>query len=413
MNFDKITKRIRPKEGERDNALKLFNHIKTYILESFGKESIIVGSVAKDTFLKEDMDLDIFVFFDPSTPKEILEREGLRIGKSTFNQFGSSYKIAYAEHPYVSGDIEGLPVEIVPCYKVSSGKHIQSAVDRTPFHLEYVMEHLNESQRDDVRLLKKFLKAQKLYGADSRANGFSGYLCELLIIKYNSFANLLAHAIQWEQGVTIDMNEKEKDFEDPLVVVDPVDPTRNVASALSLSTFSRFIEAARAISETKDVRMFSGPRSGYQPVDAGTFFVIMFDIDIIEEVFYAQARKFVEHVVKECGDNGFTLFRHGVFSRGVMLDVEINQLPEKEKHRGPPVEKYAHAEKFKQKHPDVFVEQDVLYTIRERKYVSIDDLINDIIVSQRGLGSSLKRASIRILKDQEAVNAIEKEIIFF
>jgi tRNA nucleotidyltransferase (CCA-adding enzyme) len=369
--------------------------------------------VAKNTFLKEDMDLDIFVFFDPSTPKEILEREGLKIGKSVFKTFNASYTIAYAEHPYVSGDIEGLPVEIVPCYKVLSGNHIQSAVDRTPFHLEYVMANLEETQKDDVRLLKRFLKAQKLYGADSRTNGFSGYLCELLIIKYGSFTNLLAHAIGWSRGVTICMNGQEKEFDDPLIVVDPVDLTRNVASAVSLSTFSRFIESARTLSETKDIAMFSGPSPGYEPVDEDSFIVIIFDIDVIEEVFYAQTRKFVEHVVKECDDNGFSLFRHGVFSRGVILDVEIDSLPQKEKHRGPPVDNFAHAEKFKEKHPDVFVEHGMLYTIRDRKFVTIDDLINDIIVAKRGLGSSLKRASIRILKGADAREAIKKEVIYF
>jgi tRNA nucleotidyltransferase (CCA-adding enzyme) len=43
----------------------------------------------------------------------------------------------------------------------------------------------------EVRLLKKFMKGTGVYGAEIKIGGFSGYLCELLILKYRSFAQTI------------------------------------------------------------------------------------------------------------------------------------------------------------------------------------------------------------------------------
>jgi tRNA nucleotidyltransferase (CCA-adding enzyme) len=63
-----------------------------------------------------------------------------------------------------------------------------SATDRTPF-IHYVKKRLGKTLQDDVRLLKKFMQGIKVYGAEIKTGGFSGYLCELLILHYGSFAN--------------------------------------------------------------------------------------------------------------------------------------------------------------------------------------------------------------------------------
>ena len=57
------------------------------------------------------------------------------------------------------------------------------AADKSPFHTEYVTNKLDEEKRDQVRLLKKFLKSLGIYGAEIAKNGFSGYVTEVLILK--------------------------------------------------------------------------------------------------------------------------------------------------------------------------------------------------------------------------------------
>jgi tRNA nucleotidyltransferase (CCA-adding enzyme) len=74
---------------------------------------LLVGSVAKDTFLK-DPDLDVFILFPDSVPRERLESTGLGIGRKILDQ----HEERYAEHPYIHGSWEGLEVDMVPCYRI-------------------------------------------------------------------------------------------------------------------------------------------------------------------------------------------------------------------------------------------------------------------------------------------------------
>ncbi len=127
-----------------------------------------------------------------------------------------------------------MDVDLVPCYHVDSATRIQSAVDRTPFHTRYITDRIN-GLIDDVLLLKQFTKAGGIYGSDQMTEGFSGYLCELLILYYGGFTPLIRAAATWRPGLVIDIeNHVAKKFDEPLVVIDPVDPKRNVAAAVSL-----------------------------------------------------------------------------------------------------------------------------------------------------------------------------------
>ncbi len=413
MNLDTIKNNIRPSDEEKDNAIEIYKKIYSYIKSDYGKESILVGSVAKDTFLKNDKDLDIFIFFPPNTPIRILVKEGIEIGKSVFRHLGIQYKISYAEHPYVSGIVDKFSVELVPCYNVQTAPEIISAVDRTPFHLEYVLANLKPEQRDEVRLLKRFLKAQKIYGADSRTNGFSGYLCELLIIHYRTFINLVANATKWKIGTQINFIDPVKEFSDPLIVVDPVDPKRNVASAVSLNSFSLFMDACHTYEETKDNTMFIGPKKGYDSVDSGLLILIDLYTDVHESTFYAQARRFVESTVQECEHYGFSIYKHGVYERGVAIDVEIKSLPEFKKHVGPPIDNYDNVSKFKHVNPKTYVEKGKLYSFRKRKYCDVNDLIEDIIKNGRGMGTYLKKAEKKIYKGHLAIEHIKEKIVYY
>lgn len=86
------------------------------------------------------------------------------------------------------------------------------------------------------------------YGANYKVSGFSGYLCELLILKYHSFEEVLkAASYKWHKHYKIDLENygTSNKFKDPLIAIDPVDKNRNVAAALSMQKFSEFIVASR------------------------------------------------------------------------------------------------------------------------------------------------------------------------
>ena len=88
--------------------------------------------------------------------------------------------VRYSEHPYVEATIKGTKVNVVPCYDVKEGQW-QSAADRSPFHTKFMLESLTGVMKNEVRLLKKFLSCNKIYGSEIARQGFSGYVAEVLI----------------------------------------------------------------------------------------------------------------------------------------------------------------------------------------------------------------------------------------
>ncbi len=159
----------------------------------------------------------------------------------------------FAEHPYLEIFLGGYRIDIVPCYDAKSGEW-QSATDRTPYHTDYIRVHLNKGLLGDVRLLKRFMQGINVYGAEIKIGGFSGYLCELLIMKYGSFAQTIHAFAGYNRRVVVDIegfysnraNELQLLFPESLVIIDPVDKGRNVASAVQPQKLYEFIAAARA-----------------------------------------------------------------------------------------------------------------------------------------------------------------------
>ena len=211
---------------------------------------MLVGSVAKGTYVGTP-DIDLFILFPEEVERPVLERVGLEIGQEVLGG-----ELRYAEHPYTHGKFMGLEVDLVPCYAVTDPGSLRSAVDRTPFHTRYVLANLGEGQRDQVLLLKRFMKGVGTYGAEARVQGFSGYLNELLVIKYGTFRGVLEAAIDWRPGLVLDVLGGRKGGEAPLTFIDPVDPRRNVASALSLDNLCLFQQACREYLGKEDERFF-------------------------------------------------------------------------------------------------------------------------------------------------------------
>lgn len=217
-----------------------------------GKASL-QGSVAKGTWLRGGADLDLFLLLDPSVPSERLESVALAVGPAVLD--GAQKK--YAQHPYLTGTYRGLAVDLVPAYRVAEATAKMSAVDRTPFHTAWVKQHLPADKRAQARLLKRWMKGTGVYGAQTAVGGFSGYLAEVLIARFLSFDGVLAWLAGGAQPRRIALGEDQvTDEVSPLVVVDPVDPARNCAAAVSLATLERAVEAAKAYRKSPGRRFF-------------------------------------------------------------------------------------------------------------------------------------------------------------
>lgn len=221
------------------------------------------GSYAKGTWLRGDADVDVFIKIRSSVDMARFEQMGKSLGLAALKQYGPMLR--YSDHPYVEAFVRGTRVNVVPCYDVEQGKW-QSAADRSPFHTDYVIRNFGKEERTQTRLLKKFLKSAGIYGAEISVGGFSGYVCEVLVMKYKTFENILQAAAHFQQRQVVSVSgqydpDVVKGFASPLVIIDPIDDRRNLGTAISPESMAKFILAARSFLSNPSLRFFGSGKT--------------------------------------------------------------------------------------------------------------------------------------------------------
>ena len=374
---ERILKKITPKKEEYAKIDALSCELERKITIECQLEGItsivrVEGSVAKDTWLSENPDIDIFMRLPTSIPRKNLGDIGLRIAKKAAGKAKQLER--FAEHPYLQIFIDGYRMDVVPCYDIKLGEW-QSATDRTPFHTDYIRQHLSKEMRGEVRLLKKFMQGIDVYGAEIMIGGFSGYLCELLIIEYGSFAATIRTFAQYNQRVEIDIEkfyaERKKEvallFPEPLVIVDPVDKGRNVASAVQPQKLYTFIGAARAFLKKPSEDYFYPPKPEVLSYAAlkdelknrgsATVFLVIGELNAVPDVLWGQIYRSKRSLRTLLELNDFTVLKDAVWSNEktqsvFILEIEQQVLPNIKKHLGPPLERETECEKYLAKYGD-------------------------------------------------------------
>jgi tRNA nucleotidyltransferase (CCA-adding enzyme) len=278
--------------------------------------ALVAGSAARGTFLQDRLDIDLFLLFPPDLSRERLREQGLALGRAVL----SDPETRYAEHPYLRGKFEGFTVDAVPGYAVTDPSAPLSPVDRTPFHQEYLTARETPEVVAQIRLAKQFFRSLGVYGSEAKTEGFSGYLVELLVIRFGSLRRLLTAARDWRVPVRLAEPGKEPPrlpTDVALVLADPVDPNRNVASALSQRNLGLFILAAGAYVSRPSARFFE-PRAA-PPLSKeaaatllrarGTHVTVarLPRPDLVDDTLYPQVRKAERAVAEELGRSDFTV----------------------------------------------------------------------------------------------------------
>ncbi len=363
-----VLEKITPSSEYKKNIKKLVKELEKKVENEIIKGNLpvtieLVGSIAKDTYLKDDLDVDFFIKFPTEYKKEIIGKSALSIGRAILKDTEESY----AEHPYIRGFYKNNKVEIVPCYKIEKASQKLSAVDRTPLHTKYVRENLPESNKSEVLLFKQFLKGIGCYGAEAEIEGFSGYLCEILIIKFGTFNNLLKNALNWKVGEKIALsNDKFPRFRTPLTFIDPVDTDRNVASAISLEKFDFFINACKEYQKKPLITFFFPKKVKPWPLDkikqnleTKKFNYIGIKLkkpDIIPENLYPQVRKAARSIIETSKRFDFTIFDNPYYISDeniyIIIKTKNEPLSKTYIHPGPPVKLKKHASEFLKKWKD-------------------------------------------------------------
>jgi tRNA nucleotidyltransferase (CCA-adding enzyme) len=369
------------------------------------------GSVARGTWLRGDRDFDLFLILSNGYDRGALAA-ALDVVK---RHLGGGWTEAYAEHPYIVAKLGEFEVEFVPCFRADPLVGLKSATDRTPLHTAYVLERLPVGLRDDVRLLKAFTRGVGVYGAEIKVGGFSGYLCELLVIRFGGFEGLIEAASGWRRGPVLDLvggadeGRLRKRFREPMIVVDPVDPGRNVASAVSETSFWSFVAATRAfVGSPSEVFFFPGegaPGDGgllglVGGWEAGLLFVVVGDGGAdVPDVLWGQLHRARRAVVDLLEKSDFSVTRSAAWSdeasRHVFVfELEGLLLPGVARRMGPPVRMAEDCGGFLEVHIGAedtlagpWVEGDRWWVLKRRGVVNAQEAVSSALEGGgRGIG---------------------------
>jgi len=366
-----VLKKIKPSKKEEEDVRIFVQELIRVARTITGLNSTVCGSIGKTTWLKGDHDVDLFITFPKETTREQMEKKGLEFGKKITAEMRGVHKIKYAEHPYVHATISGFDVDIVPCYSIQEDEHIQSAVDRSPLHLRYVISNLKPDLQDEVRLLKQFCKGISVYGSDAKHLGLSGYICELLVLKYGAFEDVLKEVSEWKPPAVVFLRKVEsyerinpnKFPNQPLIIIDPTDHRRNAAAVVDAENLIKFINASKRFTVSPSTTYFFPQKKNNLTSaqikkihERGTKFIAikMLKPDVIDDVLYPQLRKAVKRIASMLKNNEFEVTRSYEHIHGkhihIILEMETWDMPIVNKFIGPPLTSPKHSGEFLRKY---------------------------------------------------------------
>ena len=434
-----IAQQITPTTGERRKVTQVLKKVQTELQQQFDTAGVdcdvqIHGSIARDTWLRSGLEIDLFLVIPPP-PQDYAIQHILDLVKA---YLGPIWHEAYADHPYLQATIQGVQIDFVPCYRISDNDILISAVDRSPLHTQFITTQLQKTQRQDVRLLKQFMHGTDLYGAEIRIGGFSGYLCELLILHYGSFLRTLQHAASWKSGEVIDITDQwrsrliqaQQHFQAPLIIIDPVDAQRNVASAVTQQRMGEFITAAHRFLQNPTTTYFFPTTANNELARIESSVQNMqFDIIAIRlsseapapDILWGQLHRTRRAIAKYLHRYDFTVFTSEVWSDEqnhhiFLFSLASIMLPLTKRQRGPPIDSPDVAS-FLEKHlnaPDTsigpWIDNDRWHVGKTRQYASARTLLTEQLTADGGKAIGVANGFRTALKNHHTIT-VNHEII--
>jgi tRNA nucleotidyltransferase (CCA-adding enzyme) len=342
---------------------------------------VLGGSYAKGTWLPESADVDIFVRLAVGTAEGRFEEAGLAVGAEAMRGYPRGKK--YAQHPYTEALVEGVKVNVVPCFAVT-GRRWMSAADRSPFHVKLV-KAIPERQKAQVRLLKRFMRAVGVYGAEIETQGFSGYVAEVLVMRHGGFAGVLRSLASHRPG---------RDAR-PFTLPDPVDPARDLGMAVSGEKLGRLVLASREFLRRPRPEFFERMAGRARPeIEQSVLAVLFGHRRLSEDVLWGELRKTTRHVVRHVEARGFRVARAMAASNNrdrsaLLLVPEFANLPSLEQRIGPTIDMRKETDSFLSSNRGraklVWVDDDArVRLLQEREYTHLGALLADIAKGRAG-----------------------------
>ena len=418
-----------PNNAQRKKVDKIANQIFGLVNKEAKKQKTVVsvhfgGSYAKETWTPEKIDIDIFVKFKKTTSEKNFEMIGKKIGFDSLKKF-KPY-VRYSEHPFVEADIDGVGINVVPCYDIKKGEW-KSAADRSTFHTEFMSEKLTGSMKDDIRILKCFLKINGMYGAEIAKQGFSGYVCEVLVYYLGSFENVLKKISKMKNNEMI--GESPRKFDSSLVIIDPIDRNRNLGAAISIQNVTNFILIARNFLKKNSISYFKEKSKNKIPAElARNTLVINFKYKKrSDDIIYGQIKRAATSLESQMNKEGFNVLRSDAVAydetnASLLFLLESLSISKNEIRTGPDVfsgdfsAKFIHTNSKKSKL--MWTDKEgKLQSLQTRRYQNVKSYLNDLIKNHmndsgipKGLRTDFKAGfQIKSGKDKQSTS-VKKSI---
>ncbi|MEM4713932.1 MAG: CCA tRNA nucleotidyltransferase [Candidatus Nanoarchaeia archaeon] len=389
-----------PSKRETKKIQKLVKEIKNKFdkKELLNKKIKIAlgGSVAKGTWLPKLSDIDFFVKFDYEVYAQ-RSAEISELANKILKKIWNTTKLK-GSRDYFLVKYKGLELEFVPVLEIKKAEEAKNLTDFSPLHVEFVKKHSSKI-KNEIRLLKQFMKSNNVYGAESYIGGFSGHVADLLIIYYGSFEKVLRAAAKWPDQVVIDLSNQYKSKEEifktldqnklqsPLILIDPIDKNRNAAAALSYEKFNKFRDSAKEFIEKPSLKFFKIKKFAFSDLKklAKSRPLIIFSCKKPlgkEDVVGAKLKKLFEILRSNFEKEDFKIVEANwqINSKILFWYIFENEvLPKEKKHIGPPLNiKSEHIESFKRKWKKTLVENNRLVVLLKRKYIKPEDLAKEL-----------------------------------
>ncbi len=362
---------IVPGRQERQrNKMVIGMFLKRLNAQLMDAKAILGGSGAKDTWLAGNHDIDIFVLYPLQQYKDKSSELSDILHPALKKSFpGTKILRLHGSRDYFQVSFQRCTFEIIPIFHINRAEEAKNITDVSPLHAKWVQQNVKD--KNQVRLAKQFLRANKLYGAESYIQGFSGYVVEILLARYGTLESFLQAAQRWGVKEIIDIanHYPKKDAlfhlnasktQSPLIVVDPVDKARNAAAALSEEKFFLLKEKAREYLKKPSPGFFKEKKLDYAAVKTlaeekkqNLVYIEVTPLagkkDVVG-VKLLQVFRFLEKRLQP-----FSLAAAGWEGTLIYLLAKKRELPKHELREGPPLKLEQFVRKFRKKHKTTFI----------------------------------------------------------
>ena len=403
----KILEQIKPTEEEKRSIKKLIESVLKKIKIEDAKFEL-GGSYAKDTFLTGNYDIDVFVKFPY---KKYRNKD---ISEMLHKKLGFGHKRIHGSRDYFQLQRKKYTFEFIPVLDIKNSSQAKNITDVSPLHKKWVKQHLKNP--DEVRLVKKFCRAQEVYGAESYIKGFSGYVLEILIVHYGSFFNFIKAVSKWRLPVYIDVSRHYKNKEEALkkinksktsnglIIVDPTQKERNAAAAISKEKVSMLINSCKEYLRNPSDEFFIEKKLNIKDlvVESGENNLLLGKIKTFKgkkDVMGSKLVKVYDYVENKLKYAGFNVIKSGwYFNKDSLIYYIVKDefLHDKITHSGPPLKEKRHVEEFKKKHGNYKISKGKIYVELEREIKTLKDFSRKI-AKDRYIKDNVRKIKFKIM----------------